>query len=88
MSIRSTLTISLVFSSALALAACGVQTRKPDAATAHDAVDKLTYVKDSRTGECYGVTMSAEVGKVHADSMTISWVPCSPGVLNQANAGQ
>ncbi len=88
MSVRSTLSLGLVLGAALALASCDVQTRKPDAATAHAAVAKLTFVKDPRTGECFGVTMSAEFGKPNADGMTITWVPCTPGVMAQISAGQ
>lgn len=88
MSIRSSLKVGVVLSSVLALSACGVQTRKPDPETASAAVAKVTYVKDSLSGECYGVTMSAELGKANADSMTITWVPCSPGVLKQISSNK
>ena len=47
------------------------------------AVDKLTYVKDTKTGVCYAVVASRGTGEAHQNGLSITYVPCTPEVEAQ-----
>lgn len=65
------------------LIGCGANVSKPSQNTAHEAVNKLTYAQDLRTGLCYAVVSSASIVHVNDQSITVTWVPCEPKVLAQ-----
>lgn len=57
-----------------------------DARTERTRADlsKLSYQRDARTGECYAVVGHTEGGNIlfnNTNGFTITWVPCSPKVL-------
>ena len=63
------------------LGGCGVGLSKPSDSKAREAVRKLTYVKDDKSGNCYAVVSTSHVTNPSDDGMSITWVPCSPKVL-------
>lgn len=76
---------TLVFTLIIAcfLTGCGVSVSKTSSGIAQEAVNKLTYAQDQRTGLCYAVVSSSSATHVNDQGMTITWVPCEPKVLAQ-----
>ena len=73
----------VVGTSVLVLSGCGVKVSQPSQSTAREAVNNLVYAQDLRTDQCYAVVSSASAGHLSDQSMTITWVPCDPKVLEQ-----
>ena len=44
-------------------------------------LNRLTYQRDARTGECFAVIGYQSTGDMRQGGLTITWVPCSDGVL-------
>jgi hypothetical protein len=65
----------------LILAGCAPQASKMSIEDSMDAVQSLRYVHDERTGECFAVVASRHQGELNQNGFTITWVPCSPGVM-------
>ena len=82
MTIISKFSITSLLALPLLVAGC-------DASSVRQSVDlsKLTYQKDGRTGECYAVLGHAKASLSNvSDGFTITWVPCSEGVLRAVTA--
>ena len=77
------LTLSILAICTLVTSGCGVSVSRTGNSTAREAVDKLTYAQDYRTGLCYATVSSSSAFHVNDQGMTITWVPCEPKVLAQ-----
>ncbi len=64
----------LILIACLLLASCQTDNTKPSEAGLNDVVEKIRYVKDSRTGLCFAVVMGFNG---HLSSIpSIATVPC------------
>ncbi len=60
----------------LLLAGCDPGLRQPSKASAQDVVNKLTYVKDKRTGLCFGVVFTVAPMDARQAGVSVTLVPC------------
>jgi hypothetical protein len=70
--------IRVLLAAAAAVLAAGC-TPAPSAASRDDAqavADNMTYVKDGRTGLCFGIIMRVSKTTYGSDSMSATLVPC------------
>lgn len=72
---------AFICASVLVLGGCGAEVRKPSNNTAKKATDNLVYAQDVRTGLCYAIIGSNSSIDVRSESLSITWVPCDPKVL-------
>jgi uncharacterized protein YceK len=71
----------ILIAAVVALSGCGVSVSKTSESTAKDAVEKMTFARNTATGQCFGVVSSSKAMTANDNSMTITWVPCDPKVL-------
>lgn len=68
---------------ALVLSGCDTRVNKPDAITGMAAANNMRYIQDNKTGLCFAVLSATAVTDVNSRSLTITWVPCDPKVLQE-----
>jgi uncharacterized spore protein YtfJ len=72
---------ALLIPIALVLFGCGVSVSQTSRSTAQEAVDQATYAQSKDTKLCFAVVSSSKILKLNDNSMSITWVPCTPEVL-------
>jgi len=75
--------LALLLLAILAFDGCAHNPSKVSASAAASLTEKLTYLKDAKTGICYATVASRQTGSTDQDSLTITYVPCTPEVEAQ-----
>ena len=65
----------------LALAGCNADVRPTSQEKADEVADQVVYSRDNRTGLCFAVIGSMSGIDIRSQSLSMTWVPCEPKVL-------
>lgn len=68
--------LTIIFTIALVMTSCKQKTTKFDGKKFKDS--DITYVKDHRTGLCYGIVAARKTGDTGQTGIGITCVPCEP----------
>ena len=77
--------VAIAIACAPMVGGCSFSPSKTSQESADKIASMLTYTKDSRTEQCYAMIEGSEGGNPDSSSLSITWVPCEPKVLEQAN---
>lgn len=58
------------------LSGCSVNASKVDTAYAEDFLSNATFVKDKRTGMCFGMVATRKTLNANQNGISWTWVPC------------
>lgn len=70
--------VSLLMSAIFLVGCENLQKASPD--NPQSTVEKMTYVKDRRTNQCYAVLMPETKWEKNSWGPKITWVPCTPEI--------
>lgn len=68
--------ISFIGLMAIVFSGCSVNPSKLSDKYAKDFIKNITYVKDSKTGLCFGIIASRKTGSTDSSGIGITCVPC------------
>jgi len=76
-------TVILIAAISIVITGCSFNPSKTSQKSANKLVSMLTYAQDQRTNLCYAMIEGSESGNPDNTSLSITWVPCEPKVLEQ-----